>query len=108
MIRMIAWCLALSCAAAHPAVASAESACEAAGATYVSVDDAGFTAGFAVMPPARYYRGLAPYVRSAATHRTFWFQFDSGSARYMNLMSIMDVTAPWRVKRLCARRGVLC
>jgi hypothetical protein len=87
--------LRLACLACVLApTARAQAACEAAGAAYISVDDPGFTAGFAPKPPGgRFVSDLAFYVHSAATRRTFWFLFDAGSARYMNLIAALDINA---------------
>jgi hypothetical protein len=96
MSRKFGWLLA-GVAALAP-VAPATAACRAAGATYVSVDDPGFTVGLVAKPAGGGFSSdLAIYVRSAATRRTLWYLFDSGSGRYMHLISTMDVTGPeWR------------
>jgi hypothetical protein len=82
-------------------------ACLAEHARYVSVDDAKFTAGFAVKPPGGEWRSdLAFYLHSAGSQRTFWFLFDAGSANYMNLISMGDINAPgWQVPGPDERKG---
>ena len=79
--------------------APALAACPAERARYVSVDDPRFTAGFAPKPPGGEWHGnLAFHLQSAGSGKTYWFFFDSGLARYMNLLSMGDITAPdWHV-----------
>lgn len=66
--------------------------CPAERAQYAASDSSGFTAGFMAKPPGgQFISDLAFYLHSSATKRTFWFLFDAGSARYMNLISASDV-----------------
>lgn len=68
--------------------------CRAQDARYVAADDARYTAGFMLKPPGgAFISDLAFYVHSAVSGRTYWFLFDAGSARYISLISAMDVTA---------------
>jgi hypothetical protein len=49
-------------------------------------------AGFRRVPKvAGWLTDLAFYVRSAKSNKTYWFLFDQGTARYVNLISTEDV-----------------
>jgi hypothetical protein len=70
-------------------------ACSVAKAHYVSMADPRWTAGFAPITKNRdWISDVAFFVRSAESRRTYWFMFDQGSARYVNLISTFDVTRP--------------
>ncbi len=80
-----------------PAMASADAptGCKTATARYEMMGAPGFTAGF--LPQAEHQgwqTDTAFFVRSAASGKSFWFLFDRGSARYINMISTTDVTAP--------------
>lgn len=71
--------------------------CSAASARYEMMGAPGFTAGFR---PTSNYPGwltdVAFFVHSDHSKRTFWFLFDAGTARYINLISTTDVAdASW-------------
>jgi len=76
-------------------LAVAGSACATGHARYDLMGAPGFTAGFVAQAPRRgWLTDAALFVHSAASGKTFWFLFDQGSARYVNLISTTDVTVP--------------
>ncbi|TWB37268.1 hypothetical protein [Nitrospirillum pindoramense] len=89
---------ALLCAAAiglMPAIAAAKSPCTIDRASYQLHGNPQFTAGFRdVGHHENWQSTLAFFVRSNSTGKTYWFLFDAGTARYINLISTTDVTAP--------------
>lgn len=95
--RVIAGVMSLFAALGAPALASAAAppACPTAKARYQLMDAPGFTAGFLAQPSHEgWLTDVAFFVRSAPSGKTYWFLFDRGSARYINMISTTDVTAP--------------
>ena len=89
VVAVIALALALSSAALDAP------SCPIEKARYELMGAPGFTAGF--RPEAKragWPSDVAFFVRSAASGKTFWFLFDAGTARYVNMISTTDVTAP--------------
>jgi hypothetical protein len=89
MTLLLAFSLA-DAASAAPAVG-----CKTARARYEMMGAPGFTAGFRPEPKRPgWLTDVSFFLRSAQTGKTFWFLFDEGSARYVNMISTTDVTAP--------------
>lgn len=85
--------LLAACLAAIPAVAAPS--CPVEQAHYVSMADQQWTAGFRrIGKRPGWISSVAFFVRSARTKRSYWFMFDQGSARYVNLISTFDVEQP--------------
>ena len=89
------------CAAATAAIlfvstpALAAKTCSVANARYVSMADQQWSAGFTPIHKDRnWISDVALFVTSLRSGRTYWFMFDAGSARYVNLISTFDVTKP--------------
>ena len=69
--------------------------CPTERARYELMGAPGFTAGFRPEPKRPGWpTDVSFFVRSAASGKTFWFLFDRGTARYVNMISTTDVTAP--------------
>lgn len=69
--------------------------CTTAHARYEMMGAPGFTAGFRPEPKRPgWLTDVAFFVRSDQSKKTFWFLFDVGTARYINLISTTDATAP--------------
>lgn len=97
MGRRLAWVsmLGLALAFAGTAAASEAAICPVERSHYGSTADPAWSAGFkAIGKKKGWISDLAFYVRSAKTKHTYWFLFDAGSARYVNLISTFDVTKP--------------
>jgi hypothetical protein len=88
---MSSWLLGVAAAGLH-------ASCPIGRATYTARDGAGLTASFHdIGKRLGWLSPLALGVQSARTRRTFWFLFDRGAARRINLISTGDVTqAGWR------------
>jgi hypothetical protein len=75
------------------ASAAAPTNCKAAGARYEMMGAPGLTAGFRPMAShTGWLTDVAFFVHSDHSKKTFWFLFDAGTARYINLISTTDVT----------------
>jgi hypothetical protein len=78
-----------------PASAYAAPQCVVEHARYVSMSDPQWSAGFQLVPQnPGWVTNVAFAIRSAATNRTYWFLFDAGSAKSVNMISTVDVTRP--------------
>jgi hypothetical protein len=77
--------------------ASAAPQCALEHADYVA-GNSKWAAGFRQIPrTANWLTNVAFYVQSGATKRKYWFLFDAGSGRYINMLPTMDVMQPgWR------------
>jgi len=77
------------------APANAAQQCAIEHARYETMDNSHWTAGFRQIPKAsNWLTNVAFYVQSGETKRTYWFLFDAGSARYINMLPTVDVTQP--------------
>ena len=87
--------LAFVTAAIAAAVAwSSQAACPIEGARYRMMHDPDVTAGFhRLRHHEELLSDLAIYIRSQRRGVTFWFLFDQGAARYINLISTTNVLA---------------
>ena len=89
--KSILWA-ALLCSVSLP-VAAADGDCAIENAQYRLMHSSAVSAGFRAIPKhPEWLSGIAFYIRSNTTHRTFWFLFDAGSGRYVHLISTADVT----------------
>ncbi len=81
---------ALLVAIASPA--SAKAVCKTAGAHYRMIDWPGFTARFIPIGKRPGWKSdVALEVGSRQSGRRYWFLFDGGTARYVNMISTTDV-----------------
>ena len=77
--------------AGAPVVAPAAKTCRVEQARYAMLGHPGFTAGFQALPKgSKTLTDVAFFFQSEATNRSFWFLFDRGSARYINMISTPD------------------
>lgn len=69
--------------------------CPTERARYELMGAPSFTAGFRPEPKRPgWLTDVSFFVRSAGSGKTFWFLFDAGTARYVNMISTTDLTAP--------------
>jgi hypothetical protein len=98
-IRAFIACCVLMVVPSIAARAGAAPACAIDHARYALDGDPTFTAGFRRIDKSRdVVSNLGFFVRSQRTGHSFWFFFDGGTARYINLVSTTDVTVSgWKV-----------
>ncbi len=96
--RVILAALALACPVLTASPVGAAQACPTEHARYELTADPTFTAGFHRIGKIEgVLSDLGFFIHSSRTGRTYWFFFDWGTARYINLISTNDFTAPgWR------------
>ncbi len=96
-MRAVAAVLGFFLALGSPGLASADASasCKTAHARYAMMGAPGFTAGFRPQPRHEGWQSDAAFfIHSDQSRKTFWFLFDGGTARYINLISTTDVTVP--------------
>lgn len=79
--------------------AAAQPRCTVANAHYEMKGHPEFSAGFKRLPTDAHWKNdVAIYFHSTQSNQTYWFSFDEGSARYINLISTSDPTnKDWRI-----------